>query len=38
MNTARTRLVMGMLWLSFACSLWAQEGTANRNVNLRRDP
>jgi uncharacterized protein YgiM (DUF1202 family) len=38
MDTARTRFVIAILWLSFACSLWAQEGIANRNVNLRRDP
>jgi uncharacterized protein YraI len=38
MNISRTRFVMGLLWLSFACSVWAQEGTASRNVNLRRDP
>jgi uncharacterized protein YgiM (DUF1202 family) len=33
-------LVKGILilWLSFASSLWAQEGTANRSVILRRDP
>jgi uncharacterized protein YraI len=38
MKTAYTRIAMGLLWLCYACSLWAQEGTANRNVILRQDP
>jgi uncharacterized protein YraI len=38
MKTAYARLAMGLLWLCCVCFLWAQEGTANRNVNLRRDP
>ncbi len=38
MKTAYARLGICLLWLSCACSLWAQEGTANRNVILRRDP
>jgi uncharacterized protein YgiM (DUF1202 family) len=38
MKIACTRLTMGLLWLCCAYSLWAQEGTANRNVILRRDP
>ena len=38
MKTAYTRLAMGFLWICCACSLWAQDGTANRNVILRRDP
>lgn len=38
MKTAWARRVMCILWLCGVYSLWAQEGTANRNVNLRRDP
>ena len=38
MKIACTRLAMGLFWLCCAYSLWAQDGTANRNVILRRDP
>ena len=38
MNRTSIRPLMGLLWLLFAFSAWAQLGSANRNVILRRDP
>jgi hypothetical protein len=32
------RYLMGALLLACSCSVWAQQGTASRNVILRRDP
>lgn len=32
------RFLMGTILLACPCAVWAQQGTANRNVILRRDP
>jgi SH3 domain-containing protein len=38
MKITRMQFLMGAILLACSCVLWAQQGTANRNVILRRDP